>query len=73
MAKKATWGGAREGAGRPEKKVKPVMVSVPLPAVVVDALDAMATAGGVNRSELVRRLLAKSSKELATAFKEAAL
>ena len=55
--KKATWGGRREGAGRPARLVEPVDRWVRMERTDAEAAEQLAAKRGISLSELMRRAL----------------
>ncbi len=59
MAKRAkargTWGGRREGAGRPSKLVEPIARWVQIERRDLEAAEQLAAERGISFAELVRR------------------
>lgn len=66
MAKKAQHGGKREGAGRPPKDDKTVVIAASVPEALAGDLDSFAKAQGWSRSkavtEAIRGLLKRKAR-----------
>ena len=68
--KELSWGGARAGAGRPQKYSTPAkQVAVVMPAAAIDVIDKLASQASMNRSEFVLDSLRRQHAQLRRVLK----